>query len=139
MHHATCARALALLTVLLAMATAAQAQATSGPRYGTKDDLRHCMDAEDKLKLEQASLLKKADKRKAALKQWQEEVRAHVALQKTIDLTDEDAVNGYNARMEALNLQVEPINREATEHQANVDAFQARTSANITLGWRSER
>lgn len=129
MHFVARARTLALFTFLAAMAAAAQAQATSGPRYGSKDDLRQCMDGEDKLKLEQALLQKKADRHKAVLKQFQDEVQAHVALQKTVDGSDEKAVNAYNEQMDALNARVEPINREASEQQATVDDFHARTYA----------
>lgn len=127
MHPGIRARTLALFTVLAALATSSHAQATSGPRYGSKEDLRQCMDGEDKLKLEQAALQKKGDKRKAALKQWQDEMRAHVALQKTLDTSDEDAVNAYNEKMDALNTRVEPLNREGVEFQAVIDAHEART------------
>lgn len=126
MHPPTCARKLALFTVLATLTAAGHAQATSGPRYGTKEDLRQCMDAEDKVKLEQASLQKRFDKRRAVLKQWQDEMRAHVALQSTIDTSDDAAVNAYNERMDALNARVEPINREGGEHQASIDAFEVR-------------
>ncbi|MDR7270758.1 putative RNase H-like nuclease (RuvC/YqgF family) [Pelomonas saccharophila] len=127
MHSVLRARTLALFTVLAALAAASHAQATSGPRYGSKEDLRQCMDGEDRIKLEQAALQKKADKRKAVMKQWQDEMRAHVALQATVDKSDEDAITAYNERMDALNARVEPLNREAVEFQASVDAFDART------------
>ncbi len=75
---------------LLVGVAAVQAQTSSGPRYGSKEDLRQCMDGEDKIKIEQAALQTKADKRKAAMKPWQDEMRAHVALQATIDRSDEE-------------------------------------------------
>lgn len=111
---------------------AALAQAASAQRQGTKDDLRQCMATEDQLKADEAVLRQKTEKHQAALKQFQQEMQAHVAQQATIDMTDEKAVTAFNERTNTLNAQVDVINKEALVHQAGVNDLNARMHAHNT-------
>ena len=58
--------------VLAALAAAAQAQVTSGPRYDSKDDLRQCMAMEDQLKADESAVRQKTQAHDQALKQFQQ-------------------------------------------------------------------
>lgn len=119
-----------MFAVLIALAAAAQAaQPTSGPRYGSKDELRQCMATEDQLKADESIVRQKTRAHDQALKQFQQETRAHVALQPTVDTSDEAAVAAFNDRTEALNSRVEVLNQDAMTHQTHVNDLNARMQA----------
>jgi uncharacterized iron-regulated membrane protein len=116
-------------TVLAALAAAAQAQATSGPRYGSRDDLRQCMAMEDQLKADESVVRQKTQAHDQALKQFQQEMKAHVALQPTVDTSDEAAVTAFNGRTDVLNSRVDALNQEAMAHQATIAELNGRMQA----------
>ena len=116
-----------LLFVLMSTLACAHAQTSSSTvRYGSREDLRQCLESEDRLKAERPALQRGMDANRATLKTFQDEVQAHVATQPTLDTAVDAAVAQFNARVDTLNARVAVINKEAEALQARLDDHNAR-------------
>jgi hypothetical protein len=94
----------------------------TGP-FLTKDDLRKCLDQQDKLKAQDADMVKEqgaiADK-KVEIQKVGEDLTTRLT---TIDRTNAEAVAGYNDAVQARDKQID-------DYQARVDKFNAGIDQN---------
>ncbi|NRF68366.1 hypothetical protein HLB44_15335 [Aquincola sp. S2] len=110
--------------LLLSSAATALAQPAPKPRVSTRDELRACLQEEDKIKPQQASLNQRMRDHNIEMKRFQDNMQALVAEQPKVDTSDQAAVDAFNARMDALNNRVAELNllgRQLNEEQAELN------------------
>lgn len=96
----------------------------TGP-FLTKDELRKCMDQQDKLKAQDADMLKEqgaiADK-KVEIQKIGDDLKARLD---TVDRTNAEAVAAYNEAVQARDKQVDEYEARVDKFNAGVDQTQA--------------
>jgi hypothetical protein len=111
---ATCA-AVAAGSALSALAQTAPRGTKPSLKPLTRAELRECMNREDRLKARQGAMQKDQAAHDAILLELAQQAIAMADEQRTIDVTDQKAIDDFNARVEARNRRVEAQNERALE------------------------
>lgn len=111
--------------LLLALPAFAQ----QAPKVSSRDEYRTCVDDQQKLVPRLKDLNARRDEHGAELKKLQDEIKAHVATQSTLDAYDEAAVDAFNARIDELNRRGDELNARSDAYDKDMVAYNAAATA----------
>ena len=99
------------------------------PVIATRDQLRACLDEEDRLKGMQDSLMDARAAHESEMQRWQDAMNAHMADQASIDLHDQLAVDRFNAQTEVIDEQGQAANKWSDQFNAQLEVAHQQISA----------
>ena len=131
-----------VITSLAVCCGSAFAQVSPGSNVGTREQYRACLDEEEALRAQRATLLKNTTTHNAELKRLQSEIDALVATQDQVMAEGGEAIKAFNTKLEALNARAQAINRrgdeydrEQVDHNARAKELNARC-AGLSLNFK---
>jgi len=114
------------IACLCVFASGVFAQVTPGSNVGTREQYRACLDEEEALRAQRATLLKNTTTHNVELKRLQSEIDALVATQDQVMAEGGEAIKAFNAKLEALNARAQAINRRGDEYDREQADHNAR-------------